>query len=54
LEEFMEVLCRISIKNGADDASKLIKIPQFSDGSEWEAFVFELKINLEKHWHHVE
>jgi hypothetical protein len=34
LEEFMEVLSRISIKNGADDSSKLIKIPQFSDGSE--------------------
>ncbi len=42
------------LKNGADDASKLIKIPQFSDGSEWEAVVFELKINLEKHWKHVE
>ncbi len=54
LEEFMEVLSRISIKNGADDASKVIKIPQFSDGSEWEAVVFELKINLEKHWQHVE
>ena len=54
LEEFMEVLSRISIKNGADDSSKLIKIPQFSDGSEWEAVVFELKINLEKHWQHVE
>ena len=54
MEEFMDILSRISIKNGADDASKLIKIPQFSDGSEWEAVVFELKINLEKHWKHVE
>jgi hypothetical protein len=27
---------------------KSIKLPVFSDGSEWEAVVFELKINLEK------
>jgi hypothetical protein len=54
LDEFMEVLSRISIKNAADDSSKLIKIPQFSGGSEWEAAVFELKINLEKNWKHAE
>ncbi len=54
MQEFMDILSRILIKNGADDAFKLIKIPQFSDGTEWEAVVFELKINLEKHWKHVE
>jgi hypothetical protein len=31
---------------------KSIKLPAFSDGSEWEAIVFELKINLEKIWKH--
>ena len=31
---------------------KSIKLPVFSDGSEWEAVVFELKINLEKVWKH--
>ena len=31
---------------------KSIKLPLFSDGSEWEAVVFELKINLEKVWKH--
>ena len=31
---------------------KSIKLPTFSDGSEWEAVVFELKINLEKVWKH--
>ena len=31
---------------------KSIKLPVFSDGTEWEAVVFELKINLEKVWKH--
>ena len=35
-----------------DDDYKSIKLPVFSDGSEWEAVVFELKINLEKVWKH--
>jgi hypothetical protein len=33
-----------------EDYSKLIKIPVFSDGTEWEAVVFELEVNLEKLW----
>ncbi len=39
-------------KAGEDDEdySKLIKIPVFSDGTEWEAVVFELEVNLEKVW----
>ena len=41
-------------KNSLDDEEdyKSIKLPVFSDGSEWEAVVFELKINLEKVWKH--
>ena len=35
-----------------DEDYKSIKLPVFSDGSEWEAVVFELKINLEKVWKH--
>jgi hypothetical protein len=49
LEDFMELMSKISIKNGEDEIPKAIKIPQFSDGSEWEAVVFELKIKLEKY-----
>ena len=35
-----------------DEDYKSIKLSVFSDGSEWEAVVFELKINLEKVWKH--
>ena len=31
---------------------KSIKIPLFSDGTEWEEIVFELEVNLEKIWKH--
>jgi hypothetical protein len=54
LEDFVEMMSKISLKNGEDEVPKAIKIPQFSDGSEWEPVVFELKINLEKHWKHKE
>ncbi len=54
LEDFMEMMSEVSLKNGEDEVPKAIKIPQFSDGSEWEAVVFELKINLEKNWKHKE
>ncbi len=54
LEDFMELMSKISIKNGEDEIPKAIKIPQFSDGSEWEAVVFELKIKLEKYQKHNE
>ena len=42
------------LQKGKDDEEdyKSIKLPTFSDGSEWEAVVFELKINLEKVWKH--
>ena len=41
------------MKNVDDEEDyKSIKLPVFSDGSEWEAVVFELKINLEKVWKH--
>ena len=31
---------------------KAFKIPTFSDGTDWEAVVFELEIDLEKFWKH--
>jgi hypothetical protein len=42
------------LQKSTDDEEdyKSIKLPTFSDGSEWEAVVFELKINLEKVWKH--
>ena len=47
---FMKML----IQKSTDDEEdyKSIKLPTFSDGSEWEAVVFELKINLDKVWKH--
>ena len=33
-----------------DEDQKSIKIPAFSDGTEWESVVFELEVNLEKVW----
>jgi hypothetical protein len=36
--------------DGEDE--KAFKIPTFSDGTDWEAVVFELEINLEKFWTH--
>jgi hypothetical protein len=44
--EFLKMLARGI--DGEDD--KAIKIPTFSDGTDWEAVVFELEINLEKYW----
>jgi hypothetical protein len=37
-----------------DDESdyKTIKIPLFSDGTEWEEVVFELETNLDRIWKH--
>jgi hypothetical protein len=45
---FLKMLAR-----GIDgEEEKAIKIPTFSDGTDWEAVVFELEINLEKFWKH--
>ncbi len=41
---------RLLAKDLDDEDQKLIKIPIFSDGSDWESVVFELEVNLEKAW----
>jgi hypothetical protein len=33
-----------------DEDQKSIKIPAFSDGTDWESVVFDLEVNLEKVW----
>jgi hypothetical protein len=38
------------LKDSEDDDQKPIKIPVFSDGTEWDSVVFELEVNLEKIW----
>ena len=50
MQDFLDMLSKAKIKD--DDDYKSIKIPQFSDGSDWDAVVFELEINLEKYWKH--
>ncbi len=45
---FLKMLQKASIDD--EDYTKLKKIPVFSDGTEWEAVVFELEVNLEKVW----
>ena len=50
MQDFLDMLSKAKIKN--DDDYKSIKIPQFSDGSDWDAVVFELEINLEQYWKH--
>ena len=51
--QFEKAFLKMLSKNlDEDDEYKSIKLPPFSDGSEWEAVVFELKINLEKFWKH--
>ena len=50
MQDFLDMLSKAKIKD--DDDYKSIKIPQFSDGTEWEAVVFELEVNLEKYWKH--
>ena len=41
---------RLLLKDSEDDDQKPIKIPVFSDGTEWDSVVFELEVNLEKIW----
>ena len=51
--QFEKAFLKMLSKNlDEDDEYKSIKLPPFSDGSEWEAVIFELKINLEKVWKH--
>ena len=50
MDQFLDMLQKTSIKRDEDAEYKSIKIPQFSDGTDWEAVVFELEVNLEKVW----
>ena len=50
MDQFLDMLSKAKIRD--DDDYKSIKIPQFSDGSDWDAVVFELEMNLEKFWRH--
>ncbi len=47
--KFEKAFLRLLTKD-EDEDSKSIKIPAFSDGTEWESVVFELEVNLEKAW----
>ena len=49
MTQFMEMLSKANLK---DEDSKTIKIPPFSDGTEWDSVVFELECGLEKYWKH--
>ena len=48
MQDFLDMLSKAKIKE--DEDYKSIKIPPFSDGTEWESVVFELEVNLEKIW----
>ena len=50
MDQFLDMMQKSSIKRDEDAEYKSIKIPQFSDGTDWEAVVFELEVNLEKVW----
>ena len=50
MDQFLDMLQKSSIKRDEESEYKSIKIPQFSDGTEWESVVFELEVNLEKVW----
>ena len=52
MDQFLDMLSKASIARDDESDYKSIKIPQFSDGTEWDAVVFELKVNLEKYWKH--
>jgi hypothetical protein len=50
MDQLLDMLSKAKIRD--DEDYKSIKIPQFSDGSDWDAVAFELEINLEKFWKH--
>jgi len=52
MDQFLDMLSKASIARDEESDYKSIKIPQFSDGTEWDAVVFELEVNLEKYWKH--
>ena len=49
MSQFLEMLSKANVK---DEDSKTIKIPPFSDGTDWESVVFELECGLGKYWRH--
>ncbi len=48
-KKFEKAILRMIMKD-EDEDQKSIKIPAFSDGTEWESVEFELEVNLEKVW----
>ena len=52
MDQLLDMLSKASISRDEEKDYKSIKIPQFSDGTEWDAVVFELEVNLEKYWKH--
>ena len=50
MDQFLDLLSKAKIRD--DEDYKSIKILQFSDGSDWDAVVFELEMNLKKFWKH--
>ena len=52
LDQFVDMLSKASIARDDESEFKSIKIPQFSDGEDWDSVVFELEVNLEKFWKH--
>ncbi len=52
MDQFMDMLSKASIARDDETEYKSIKIPQFSDGEDWDSVVFELEVNLEKFWKH--
>ena len=52
MDQLLDMLNAASIKRDEDLEYKAIKIPQFSDGNEWDSVEFELEVNLEKVWKH--
>ena len=52
MDQFLDMLSKASITKDEETDLKSIKIPQFSDGTDWDAVVFELEVNLEKCWKH--
>ena len=50
MNQFLDMISKASIARDEESDYKSIKIPQFSDGTDWDAVVFELEVNLEKFW----
>ncbi len=50
MNQFLDMISKASIARDEESDYKSIKIPQFSDGTDRDAVVFELEVNLEKFW----